>query len=581
MKEYLLFLKELLTKSLIGYEENEKRVRRLEEKYEALSTIEKTLINGDFENAYKNRAEFEKSLVENGFDPQNIKELYLLISLKLASILNPSIKFTKEQTEALNNCVKLISARCEALLEVYVSKEDEIKPERIRNEQNNLLIERVNEWLNNYQTKTVLDDPVLIDFIKQDKNLSDKDRYDVLWSMLKFNENVYDNHKLMEKETFLELLENYGYDVLGIKNLDEYVNKITRKYGKEQLEEMLTYVDAKAELSFEPLVLLNILYYGVDMDAFDKTFNFVKNEGISFKVACETPSFWTLGHDNPSNTAVSKSREPLAGGKKLPKRKKVVGFVPINGEQVRKNAEFLKKIGLFRPDLKGINSTIVISPRRLERNYKACVLYGMDNICASSLFSNASSAMDWYVELGHYDYFKRFPGSVGEISGRLCLKIKYLKENNVPYYNENRGTFMGVVRKVDNLDGDYYHDALGITQPDIDNFEAINEFLKEHELVTIDKSLYDNPLVKRLETLRPQGEKGEYEYDFNGVIVSRKKVLRILNDLVDSSFDVKDILSYAAFYNGIFTKEETEAIKSKINEVIMMERKEVNNGVFI
>ena len=88
-------------------------------------------------------------------------------------------------------------------------------------------------------------------------------------------------------------------------------------------------------------------------------------------------------------------------------------------------------------------------------------------------------------------------------------------------------------------------------------------------------------MVKRLETLRPQGEKGEYEYDFNGVIVSRKKVLRILNDLVDSSFDVKDILSYAAFYNGIFTKEETEAIKSKINEVIMMERKEVNNGVFI
>ena len=177
MKEYLLFLKELLTKSLIGYEENEKRVRRLEEKYEALSTIEKTLINGDFENAYKNRAEFEKSLVENGFDPQNIKELYLLISLKLASILNPSIKLTKEQTEALNNCVKLISARCEALLEVYVSKEDEIKPERIRNEQNNLLIERVNEWLNNYQTKTVLDDPVLIDFIKQDKNLSDTVSY--------------------------------------------------------------------------------------------------------------------------------------------------------------------------------------------------------------------------------------------------------------------------------------------------------------------------------------------------------------------------------------------------------------------
>lgn len=577
MKGYLTKLIEDLTNQVNEFEEKEKLMKQLEEKYNALDGINQIFISNNYQLIHENWEDVKHVLTENGFDENRLGELYLLVSLKLASALGTGIELTKEQQEGLDFYESSMAAKDDELLRNYVEKEDALKTYRNQNDKNKATLERVDEWLIKYKTKSApLDDSELIQLISNDKNISDTDRYAILYSLLKFNENVYGNHLLISEETVISTLKDYGYDLSKVKNLDEHVSKIAKTYSEEQLKEILSYVASNPEIYFDAPVLLKILYNGTDVNTIEKTYTYLKEKKIEFKTACSIVEFWTIGYNLEFKNKKVVSRRDRKPHSKPDETKNKVNYAFINGNQVRQNIDFLTEIGLFRADLKGINSIILRTPGLLERNYRACQLYKFKKIYPTSLnSSNAAYGCDGLIELNHYRYLRKYPACIGNVSKLFFAKIKYCQLKGIEYYNDVLDGFKVAISKNNSFDYDYYEEAGGFEEPEIENRDAIDDYLGNRELITIDKSLFNNPVVASLESLRTEGKRSEFEYDFDGVIVSRIKVLRILNELVDSPFDIKDSLAYATFYESIRTGDEIATIKNKLNEVLAMSKGEV------
>ena len=224
---------------------------------------------------------------------------------------------------------------------------------------------------------------------------------------------------------------------------------------------------------------------------------------------------------------------------------------------------------------------LIINHDALVNNYNKVISYGLeinsDNVKYFLYNKKALKNLDYFIEaigyekgfLGkedHFDgvtYIKKNPYKLNGASRDMLLKLRYTSENNGKIYGNKPGILSGEISnpKVDviKLPTEYLNSYFNGEYSTIDKNELNNEInnLKEFDM-TLDESI--NLLDKKY-------KKDELRYQFDNVIISRIKTIRIYNYL-KNKLSIRDALIVALTYNSVLKNEEYESIVNIVNNTI-------------
>lgn len=88
---------------------------------------------------------------------------------------------------------------------------------------------------------------------------------------------------------------------------------------------------------------------------------------------------------------------------------------------------------------------------------------------------------------------------------------------------------------------------------------------------SISEAVFNDDKVKRLELYK--SDTNDYEYNFNGVIISRLKVLRYYDTLRKNGKTGDDSLLFAATFNSMLDENEFEAVRSCVEDALVRRKK--------
>ena len=224
---------------------------------------------------------------------------------------------------------------------------------------------------------------------------------------------------------------------------------------------------------------------------------------------------------------------------------------------------------------------LIINHELLVSNYNKVISYGIDvnsdNVKYLLYNKNIINNLDYYIEaigyekgfLGKEDrfdgveYIKKNPYKLNDVSRDMLLKLRYTSENNGKIYGNKPGILAGEIAnsKVDiiNLTSDYLNTYFNGEYTNISKEELKKEL---ENLDGFDMTIDDN-----LNMLDKKYKKDELRYQFDNVIISRIKTIRIYNYL-KTKLSSTDALIVALTYNSVIKKTEYDNIVNIINNTM-------------
>lgn len=243
-----------------------------------------------------------------------------------------------------------------------------------------------------------------------------------------------------------------------------------------------------------------------------------------------------------------------------------------------KNREFLlsKGINNINDIMKKCSSSMVITHNTFVSKFKAFELYNIPVSTIASTFSCMKAAepltmLDHYIEVGCFDYvLSNFSKVVANDS--IIYRIIKAKQNGLTndelYRHFDKKVVLPSEITVDKIRG-YGIDrtngptVIGQYYPDFSPkySEIIMQGDNNGPLVLV----YNNFFIKRLEEMCKEDD---YRYNFNGVIISRFKVLRYYETMIKKSIaGTVDSIMYAICKDSIITEEQFKTIKDCVDKI--------------
>lgn len=408
---------------------------------------------------------------------------------------------------------------------------------------------------------------------------------------------VKPNEVLLDENEVLKLFSDYGYadelkDLMDKKNKNMFFNNIL-KYGNidrmksifEKLKENKIHISNFVERAKG---IYYILCFS-DADAVDKIINSIKENIDGFDVnsseSLSQLNYYFSVHLKTPAIFVKLKKEIIdrkgEGGNGKSE------FVPAAHKYYFENIELLKQENIIN-----INELIekcgTFFSKKSSTNKRKKQLFDFYEIPVEQYTKKLSvflaptplNTIDLFIELGCGDYlrnnFSRVKHSYGLVpkGGKhydlIFYKIKYALIHGLPIFN-NRGQLVK----------DIYSDELsefGITK------ENKEEMVNQYDFVNLDDnalmfSTYDKLIdnsendiisissndsnIKKLDIYMDLNNK--FIYNFDGVIISRYKLLRYYSTIKSNNMDIDvNSIIYSACKNSILTKEEYDKVKSCI-----------------
>lgn len=156
---------------------------------------------------------------------------------------------------------------------------------------------------------------------------------------------------------------------------------------------------------------------------------------------------------------------------------------------------------------------------------------------------NFEYIMDRYIEVGDYDYIESYRYQL-ETNTVATLRIKYLDMKNID------------ISKKEYLDLSNYFD------------EDIKEYLDDLTIENIPVALSE-PLIKWLDSINEENneDKRKIQYVFNGIYISRLKLLKYFSTLIINKYDDKlEALLYSMVKDSYLTEKEFNYLKNLVSE---------------
>ncbi len=265
----------------------------------------------------------------------------------------------------------------------------------------------------------------------------------------------------------------------------------------------------------------------------------------------------------------------------------------ISREEIDKNINYLQNEG-FVFDIYDIGSrkTIMTSHYKLKENVNALKQYGIiteENISRFKIWllseNQIVEKLDRFIELGllsghnspveFANYLKRYPGQLHNMLYPTYMLLYNAKQtySNESYYttiaSNKKGQLSGYLNSgvlgdiLSTPDSILEYKKTNFIEPNtyIDNYDSYEEIIDSNYDVKINKDIFNNPEIQNLEK-NYSIEGNQFVYVFDGVVISRLKVLRNYSLINDGK--IESLMS--SIVNGSFlTQESVNKIAKCIN----------------
>ena len=420
----------------------------------------------------------------------------------------------------------------------------------------------------------------------------------VLYEVLKYNRDLYQEkmkgEEIIEKERLnmeevKEIFQEYHYNFL---ELNESLQDQLLTYGalnkiKEILEILKQLKFPRIDLKRNGKKLVAIIL-NCNKDTIKDAVDFCNTKGIHpFDLLNMIPAMVKQSTNKTDREPSDGSFNPL--------------YIVGRNEDFKKNIELIEEIGFnVHFILKKCKEILLLPHERLETNYRKFILYGFTiqtdqygDLCHPALSclmaKNFDEIVDQYIEIcreGHQyikDNMSRITTTISphdilfyniyasnmdqdELGEPLTKEGPFSKTN----YKKLR-----LRREITRYTGSGFEEVpyRGITEENKKektmtvDIQYKNQ--KEFEEAVLDAKnneadlydlVYNDPQILELEEYVDIGDPARYVFD--GVLISKQKVLRIYNAIKNKGLDqLDDSLLFAITYNSILSQESLEKIK--------------------
>lgn len=506
------------------------------------------------------------------------KETYeKLINTLLFLENNPFVELNEEQinrirsTSVFRECME----KLENETKEYSGKIEEYRKTQEKNKDISYLIESLKN-----QENTIISDTFLekIYEVIRKYNIS-KEKTIVIFKnlMMHINNLSYVQNKTIEvkpkltEEQLTELFNKYGYDFNKVPK--EFQLKLLSKGNLDTIEEMFNCMPNYGIKFSEKNKATLYLILKSSNNALEKMRELSQKYGFSFHDTLKKiPASFV---HKSKNTDIKKNINYQSEDEK-----ELIGAF----EDFCENIEIINSLGYNIPiAMKKAISVFTKSSSKIKRNIELLREYNFfdGNNLASTGFvlsglksSNLQEMIDIFIELDELKY-------VRDNSSRLVLdtdsyiirRLYFAKKNGINNYKRQKGDktiLTGIISDEADKSMDIYIDLNSIKHNVFDELtdREIADYLDRKLKETND----DVDTYQEISILDNNYTRDDYTYNFNGTIISNKKVKKIYPLLLKEypELDRKKLLLYAITYNSMMSSEEFENIS---NIIIAKEKK--------
>lgn len=506
------------------------------------------------------------------------KETYeKLINTLLFLENNPFVELNEEQinrirsTSVFRECME----KLENETKEYSGKIEEYRKTQEKNKDISYLIESLEN-----QENTIISDTFLEKIYEVIRKYDiSKEKTIIIFKnlMMHINNLSYVQNKTIEvkpkltEEQLTELFNKYGYDFNKVPK--EFQLKLLSKGNSNTIEEMFNCMPNYGIKFSEKNKATLYLILKSSNNALEKMRELSQKYGFSFHDTLKKiPASFV---HKSKNTDIKKNRNYQSEDEK-----ELIGAF----EDFCENIEIINNLGYNIPiAMKKAISVFTKSSSKIKRNIELLREYNFfdGNNLASTGFvlsglksSNLQEMIDIFIELDELKY-------VRDNSSRLVLdtdsyiirRLYFAKKNGINNYKRQKGDktiLTGIISDEADKSMDIYIDLNSIKHNVFDELtdREIADYLDRKLRETND----DVDTYQEISILDNNYTRDDYTYDFNGTIISNKKVKKIYPLLLKEypELDRKKLLLYAITYNSMMSSEEFENIS---NIIIAKEKK--------
>ena len=451
--------------------------------------------------------------------------------------------------------------------------------------------------LNNPKNKKFVSDISTLNILFDENNVSSDEKRDILLSIIKYNKSLF-NYKKKEDESSITkygdldidkvrvIFKKYGYDFDSFS--DNFRNKVLGNGSFVRIREVL---DSLSKYKF-PKVLneytLMSLLLGSDKETISRCVSLATSNKLKVEQLLRIPGV-LIKRQNGTILSKRYNKFRIVGYDSDNYKDEV--YIVGSFKDFEKNIYSLSKYGLSIKNVFNRCPLVLVIPNEiLSDNLETFLEYGFtfkdrsnnlfDKAMPALLCNNLAEVIDQFIEIHPYgiSYLRQNLSCIKTVSScfdTMFYKIYYsimkkgINEAFITVISNNKSFLC-----FKNLDSEEYlnindNNKVEITNTIIPEFTDRGKYMEiiKNTDLSIDFEIFDNEFIQNINVYSDKEE--PLIYNFDGIRISKIKVLRIFNALLKNHVLANmDSFMFSVTYNTIINQNDYNRLADIIKKVI-------------
>lgn len=517
----------------------------------------------------------------------------IMTILKLNNISGTTLVLDDSQINVLNKFTNYLH-------EYVVTRRDFATYENIDIEKITFLNDKYKSLatlLNNPKNKKFVSDISTLNILFDENNVSSDERRDILLSIIKYNKSLF-NYKKKEDESSITkygdldidkvrvIFKKYDYDFDSFS--DNFRNKVLGNGSFVRIREVL---DSLSKYKF-PKVLneytLMSLLLGSDKETISRCVSLATSNKLKVEQLLRIPGV-LIKRENGTILSKRYNKFRIVGYDSDNYKDEV--YIVGSFKDFEKNIYSLSKYGLSIKNVFNRCPLVLVIPNEiLSDNLETFLEYGFtfkdrsnnlfDKAMPALLCNNLAEVIDQFIEIHPYgiSYLRQNLSCIKTVSScfdTMFYKIYYsimkkgINEAFITVISNNKSFLC-----FKNLDSEEYlnindNNKVEITNTIIPEFTDRGKYMEiiKNTDLSIDFEIFDNEFIQNINVYSDKEE--PLIYNFDGIRISKIKVLRIFNALLKNHVLANmDSFMFSVTYNTIINQNDYNRLADIIKKVI-------------
>ncbi len=528
-------------------------------------------------------------------DKKQLKEdiSTIMTILKLNNISGTTLVLDDSQINVLNKFTNYLH-------EYVVTRRDFATYENIDIEKITFLNDKYKSLatlLNNPKNKKFVSDISTLNILFDENNVSSDEKRDILLSIIKYNKSLF-NYKKKEDESSITkygdldidkvrvIFKKYDYDFDSFS--DNFRNKVLGNGSFVRIREVL---DSLSKYKF-PKVLneytLMSLLLGSDKETISRCVSLATSNKLKVEQLLRIPGV-LIKRQNGTILSKRYNKFRIVGYDSDNYKDEV--YIVGSFKDFEKNIYSLSKYGLSIKNVFNRCPLVLVIPNEiLSDNLETFLEYGFtfkdrsnnlfDKAMPALLCNNLAEVIDQFIEIHPYgiSYLRQNLSCIKTVSScfdTMFYKIYYsimkkgINESFITVISNNKSFLC-----FKNLDSEEYlnindNNKVEITNTIIPEFTDRGKYMEiiKNTDLSIDFEIFDNEFIQNINVYSDKEE--PLIYNFDGIRISKIKVLRIFNALLKNHVLANmDSFMFSVTYNTIINQNDYNRLADIIKKVI-------------